>query len=134
MDISINNLNQPITTVQNSQINEVEKQVQGKEGTADQAETTYDAVSSEGDTLSISEEGKAAGANAKDQVVQLSGADSDGTVQQEANEVYFTDSDSSSSTINLSTYTETELKQMYLDGDITKLEYDEELSSREVTD
>lgn len=37
---------------------------------------------------------------------------------------------SGESTINLSVYTESELRQMYLDGDITKAEYDEELGGR----
>lgn len=92
--------------------------------TAVQPEPSYTAVSSQGDTLSISEEGRAM--NNKGNFPE----ESDGTVIRKA-VAEAAVSESENSTVNLSIYTETELEQMYLDGEITKAEYDEEISSRE---
>lgn len=113
MSIGIDSIAQPTATAQSSQVSVPENQKQVTEES--QSEKAYDAVSSEGDTLSVSEAGKAASMGKSDRVVLLSQSESDSSV----------------STVNLGIYTDNELRQMYLDGDITKAEYDEELSSRE---
>lgn len=90
-------------------------------------EVSYDAVSPHGDTLSLSKVGKVTSAEKGGKLVNEDMED--GTViRKEPGEK---DQESEVSTINLSSYTELELKQMYLDGDITRVEYDEEISSRE---
>lgn len=138
MDGTINNISQPITAAQSSQYSGSENQISVREPAEGQAESTYGAVSSHGDTLSISEAGKAANSDTGDKVVRLSSSEADSTASLRVSEENFTesesdlDSDDATSTINLSGYTDYELKQLYLDGDITKIEYDQELSSREV--
>ena len=94
------------------------EEIQTRQNTAKQP-TSYDAVSGYGDTLSISKEGKTASAENGSRLV--SGDTEDGIVIRK---------ESGESTINLFVYTESELRQMYLDGDITKAEYDEELGGR----
>lgn len=92
-----------------------------------QQETSYDVVSVYGDTLSISEAGRDVNLGKKNIL---------GSIQTEDGIVIRTKVEENElkddvSTVNLSIYTETELKQMYLDGDITRTEYDEEINSRE---
>lgn len=94
------------------------EEMQTRQNTVKQP-TSYDAVSGYGDILSISKEGKTASAENGSRLV--SGDTEDGIVIRK---------ESGESTINLSVYTESELRQMYLDGDITKAEYDEELGGR----
>lgn len=113
MDNTINSIHQSETTMWSSHIRETETQTQNKKADGNQEETAYDAVSSQGDTLSISDEGRNANSETSDQTATLSRTDADGTVLQKANTGYSTETDSSDSTINLSGYTETELKQMY---------------------
>lgn len=92
-----------------------------QDGTGRQQETSYATVSSDGDTLSVSKAGKAA--NSQKAVM-------DGVVIKK--EVAENRHVSETSIANLSVYSETELKQMYLDGDITRAEYNEEISGREI--
>lgn len=125
MSFTINNVEQSADRLQGLQNSVSEKQKKTQEEVAVQQETAYAAVSCEGDTLSISEAGKAAGTQPDNQT------ETDGVVIQKAAEEYLTESESGNSTINLSGYTENELKEMYLDGEITKAEYDEEIDSRE---
>lgn len=140
MNIAMNDVNRSASTLQSSQISVSEQQKKDKEEVVRQPEeTTYDAISSQGDTLTISEAGKTALSN---QDNQSESGQQASTEQQTSTEsvalqnitiASSTDSESEEvSTVDLSGYTETELKQMYLDGDITKVEYDEEISSREV--
>ncbi len=89
---------------------------------------SYDAVSLHGDTLSISKVGKTAGSQKESGLVNEDTAD--GIVIRKKADAKKQESESS--TINLFVYTESELKQMYLDGDITRAEYDEEVNSREM--
>lgn len=111
MGISINSVTQAAGTYQSTNVSS-HQQHQTKQVIKEASpENTYDAVSGQGDTLTISETGKSASMN-------LSNENS-------------AESQSESSTENLSNYTQTQLKQMYLDGTITKSEYDEELTSRE---
>lgn len=129
MNISIKDTGQLTGAISGSQY-KVSEQKKTQEETVRQSDTSYTAVSSQGDTVTVSEAGKAANSNMGNQ------DRTDGTVTKKNVEEYLTESESSessNSTINLSGYTETELKQMYLDGDITKAEYDEELASRETS-
>lgn len=90
----------------------------------------YTAVSAHGDTLQISSAGATAYENSEQQ--QDSSADEQTNIAKIVSETVDTDSDSSSSSSDdLSSYTATELKQMYQNGEITKQEYDEEIQSRE---
>lgn len=129
MENAINNINQSVTSVQNIQVKEPESRAKDTTIAVNQQETVYDAVSSQGDTLSISQIGKAA--NSGDGVVLPEKSNADGIVLQKESGADDAEADSES-TINLSTYTKTELKQMYLNGDITKIEYDDELRDRGV--
>lgn len=98
---------------------------------AGKRQTSYDAISLYGDTISISDAGKAANLAKGNKLVNEDTTDGI-VIRKEAGEnKQETEQENDVSTINLSTYTETELRQMYLDGDITKAEYDEEISSRE---
>lgn len=90
---------------------------------------SYDAVSPHGDTLSISEAGKAVSSEKGGKLVNKDTTDGI-VIRKEAGENE-QEQEREVSTINLSVYTESELKQMYLDGDITRAEYDEEINSRE---
>lgn len=126
MNISIKDTGQLTGAISGSQY-KVSEQKKTQEETVRQSDTSYTAVSSQGDTVTVSEAGKAANSNMGNQT------GTDGTVTKKNVEEYLMESESSNSTINLSGYTETELKQMYLDGDITKAEYDEELASRETS-
>lgn len=130
MEITIGDMRQVEDTVQSSHISAPEQQKNTREETIKQQERAYNAVSSQGDTLSISEAGKAE--NAK--MNNLSGDEetTDGIVIRKEVEGNKQEQESILSTINLSIYTESELRQMYLDGDITRSEYDEEISSREI--
>lgn len=93
-------------------------------------ETAYDTVSPHGDTLSISEAGMAATSQKDNEPGNKD--TTDGIVIRKEAEGNQQESDVS--TVNLSIYTKEELRQMYLDGDITRAEYDEEISSREMRD
>lgn len=109
MGISINGVKQAMETYQSINVNTREhtgtKEIIREDTTGNsQTAASYDAVSAYGDTLTISAGGRAAGTNSS--------------------------CASEDSTDNLSEYTESELKQMYLDGTITKTEYEEELESR----
>lgn len=130
MEIAVNSISR-MEVGENSQVREaVSRKQVTQEDTARQEKEAGSVISSQGDILTISEEGRAASEEAENQVVRLSGSET-GTAVQQVKEEYSAGADSSNSTIDLSSYTETELKQMYLDGDITKAEYDEEISSRE---
>lgn len=111
MSISISSINQSASTYQSTNVSSQEKCREKQIIKESESANAYDAVSSHGDTLTISESGKSASTNMNNQ----SGMDSE----------------SGNSTDDLSNYTETELKQMYNAGDITKSEYDEEISNRE---
>ena len=102
-----------------------------QEGTGKQQETAYNRVSPDGDTVSISEAGKRAISVEKD-TEPADENTADGIVIHKEAEKSNPKEEEQVSTVNLSEYTESELKQMYLDGDITKSEYDEELNSREM--
>lgn len=125
MDFLIKDVSQGNTTLERSPVSGTGQQKEMKEEAAGQKEISYEAVSSQGDTLSISETGKAvsSGENAL--------AGSEGIVIQKTTAEAA--AESINSTVNLSIYTETELKQMYLDGEITRAEYEEELDSRDTT-
>lgn len=90
-----------------------------------QQETAYNTVSPHGDTLSISEAGRTANGNKSGNKDTTDGI----VIRKEAEKK---EQESEVSTVNLSSYTKQELKQMYFDGDITRAEYDEEISSREM--
>lgn len=124
MDFLIKDVSQGNTTLERSPVSGSGQQKETKEEAAGQKEISYEAVSSQGDTLSISDAGKAvsSGENAL--------AGSDGIVIRKST-TEAAAAESTNLTVNLSVYTETELKQMYLDGEITRAEYEEELSSRE---
>lgn len=102
---------------------------QNKAEMADRPDRSYDAVSSQGDTLELSEDGRKVSSETEN--LQENTAGADGKVMAKSAEKYVSEAEDSVSTIDLSSYTETELKQMYLDGDITKTEYDDELDDRE---
>jgi len=97
------------------------KEIGAQNGEGKQQELAYDTVSPDGDTFSISKAGKSANSQ-KDTMDGI-------VIQKEATE---NGQVSNASTVNLSAYSESELKQMYLDGDITRAEYNEEISSREM--
>lgn len=126
MDFMIKDVSQVNSTLDRSVSSAAGQPKEAREEAAVEKETAYEAVSSQGDTLSISEAGKAVSNGG----TVLAGAD--GIVIQKATEEV-TEAGSTNSTVNLSVYTETELKQMYLNGEITKAEYDEEISSRATT-
>lgn len=110
MGISINNLNQSAGTYQSMNVGTKEQQKPKEVIKESSPENSYNAVSQHGDTLTISESGKSASMNMNNQSESEAGNEE--------------------STYDLSGYTENELKQMYLDGTITKSEYDAELDSR----
>lgn len=101
---------------------------------AGKRQTSYDAISLYGDTVSISEAGKAANLVKSNQLVNEDTTDGIVIRKETGENKQEAEQKTDASTVNLSTYTETELRQMYLDGDITKAEYDEEISSRETQD
>lgn len=92
-------------------------------------QVSYDAVSQHGDTFSISEAGKTASSEKGSKPVNKD--TTDGIVIRKETGENEQEQEKEVSTVNLSVYTKTELKQMYLDGDITRAEYDEEINSRE---
>lgn len=111
MEISINSISQSVSTYQTANITSKEQQQEKqiiKETSPDNLQNT---TSAHGDTLTISEAGKSASANMN--------------YESSAN------SEENNNTGDLSGYSDSELKQMYLNGTITKSEYDEELASRE---
>lgn len=132
MEITIGSMRTEEELVKNtySAVSEQRKEVSGErtepQNMKAQQETSYDRVSTDGDTLSISEAGKAVSLGQDNKSVKIETEDG-AVIQKEAEE---DGQDSNVPVVNLSTYTETELKQMYLDGDITRTEYDEEISSR----
>jgi len=116
---------------QNRVSERMEKQKDWKEQqNTEKQRTSYDAVSMYGDTLSFSKAGKTASSENGSKLVSEDTID--GIVIQKKSGESEHGQESEVSTINLSTYTESELKQMYLDGDITRAEYNEEISSREM--
>lgn len=127
MELAVTDMKQQAGAMQSSQMEAVEQQKKVKEETAN-PETSYDVVSSQGDTVSFSKEGKAAEA----QVGSIKSQSEDGTVVLKTAKEDDAELEEALSTVNLSQYTETELEEMYLDGEITKIEYDEEISSREI--
>lgn len=131
MEVTIGGMRQVEDTVQNSHINASEQQKKTREETVKQQEQAYNAVSPQGDTLSISEAGKAE--NARMNNLAGDNETTDGIVIRKEVEGNIQEQEGILSTINLSTYTESELRQMYLDGDITRSEYNEEISSREMS-
>lgn len=134
MSLSINTNN---TAVENATRTNVRKSAENEERTnvrksaekmEKQTEETreYTAVSEQGDTMEISSSGKAVSENTVDNSDVLNSVD--GKVTKIADG---TNTTTASQTYNLSSYTENELRQMYQNGEITRTEYDEELSSRE---
>lgn len=107
-----------------------QKEMKVQQESGKKQETSYDAVSSHGDTLSISKAGKVTSSEKGGKLVNED--TEDGVVIRKESEK--SEQESDVSTVNLSTYTKQELRQMYLDGDITRAEYDEEISSREMQD
>lgn len=103
---------------------------QNKAEMADRPDKSYNAVSSQGDTLELSEDGRKMSSEMQNLQENTAGADGDGKVIAKSGEKYVSEAEDSVSTIDLSSYTETELKQMYLEGDITKAEYEDELDDR----
>lgn len=130
MEITIESTRQPKETFQSSHINDAEQQKKDKVEMSKQPEASYDAVSSQGDTLYISETGRDANSGMNDS--EKGQNEADGKVILKTAEENMPTVEDDISTINLSRYTESELRQMYLDGDITRSEYDEELGSREM--
>lgn len=116
---------------QGIQISAAEQQNKSNAEKTGESENSHAAVSSQGDLLSISKEGLDASSQMKDQPDTQSQDQAGRTVIHESAEGKVTKFESDVSTINLSSYTETELGQMYRNGDITKTEYDQEISSRE---
>lgn len=116
-----------------TQINVKDQQNNNKDNTEmkNEPKTSNTAVSSHGDMLSISKEGAAAYSKMNNQPDTSGQTTTATTAIQKLGERKATESDSDVSTTDLSSYTKTELKQMYLDGDITKAEYDKEIRSRE---
>lgn len=88
----------------------MQKETEIQDGEGKQKDSAYNINSPDGDTLSVSEAGKAA--NSKKDIM-------DGIVIQK--EMAENRHISNGSTENLSTYSEMELKQMYLDGTITRV-------------
>lgn len=127
MEIMIEKTRQLTDTVQSSYKKNVEQQPK-KEEEIKQSETAYDAMSTQGDTLHISE--SARNAESGTDSLKENQSEADGKVILKSAQENSSESDDSLSTVNLSRYTETELREMYLDGDITKSEYDEEIESR----
>lgn len=126
-------MEQSVNTGASQQQKEVPEGAEGqkeikKAHNAGKRQASYDAISPHGDTISVSEAGKAANSVKSNKLVNED--TTDGIVIRKDTEESRQENDLS--TINLSGYTETELKQMYLDGDITRAEYEEEISSREM--
>ena len=126
--------------MQNAQISTSENQKNTKEETEiKQSQTNYDYVSTDGDTLQISEAGKSASKGNENQAdsgntgaqAQSSFAGSSTKQLENIDVNTSTSTSSTSSTADLSSYSESELKKMYLNGEITKAQYDEEISSRD---
>lgn len=126
MEIVTEKMRQFADTVQSSHMN-ASGQQKKEEVSAKQSEAAYSAVSSQGDTLYISESGRSAFANNNRENDQ---SEADGKVILKSAVKSSSETNDSPSTTDLSSCTETELKQMYLNGDITKSEYDEEVKSR----
>lgn len=129
MDVKFGNVGQLGETHQSTQVNSADQNIkEDVQKKVKESEVSYDAVSSQGDTLCISERGKAASAkmaNSQEETVDSV----DGKVIKKP--VNVEQPEEEPQTNDLSGYTKMELQQMYLDGDITKAEYDEELDSRE---
>lgn len=143
MEMIVGNMRMAEDQEQRVSIGESEQQKKATEGVSERKDmktrhdvekqqVSYDAVSFYGDTLSISEAGKAVSSEPGGK--QVNGDTTDGIVIRKETEEKEQRQESEVSTVNLSVYTESELKQMYLDGDITRAEYDEEISSRETQD
>ena len=96
---------------------------------AKKQQTLYNATSPYGDTLSISEIGKTTSSLKGSKLVNNT---ADGTVIWKEAGSNEQEQETETSTINLSIYTDLELKQMYLDGDISRAEYDEEVNNRKI--
>lgn len=107
MGISINSAAEAAGTYQNVTASSQDQQKTKQVIKETLPENPENAVSKDGDTLTISDAGKSASMDMGNQ------------------------DESENATDDLSGYTEAELKQMYLDGTITKSEYDEELESRQ---
>lgn len=129
MGIEIKEMNQETEVLKTAQVNASGQRKLMEQEEVRTSSPDYDAVSTEGDSLSVSKEGKALNASGISQSGIVKNAGTDGTVIQKAAEEDVQEEEIVS-TVNLSIYTETELEQMYLDGDITKVEYEDELRSR----
>lgn len=124
--------------MQNAQISTSEnKSETKKEIEVKQSQANYDYVSADGDTLEISEAGKSAGKGNESQTGSGNagtGSSATGSSIEGLENITTGTTSSSTSTSSvgdLSSYSESELKKMYLNGEITKAEYDEEISSRD---
>lgn len=128
--------------MQNAQISTSENQKKTKEETEiKQSQVNYDYVSTDGDTLQISEAGKSASKGNENQTdsgntgaqaqSSFAGSSTKQLENVDVNTSTNASSSSTSSTADLSSYSESELKKMYLNGEITKAQYDEEISSRD---
>ena len=104
-----------------------------------QSQVNYEYVSTDGDTLQISEAGKSASKGNENQAdsgntgaqSSFAGSSTKQLENVDVNTSTNASSSSTSSTADLSSYSESELKKMYLNGEITKAQYDEEISSRD---
>lgn len=110
MGISINSIDQTSVTYQSANATSKAQHRENITTRDASSEKNTSVTSVHGDTLTISESGKAASKNM--------------TNQGDSN------ADDNSFSDDLSGYTEAELQQLYLDGTITRNEYDEELESR----
>lgn len=97
-------------------------------------DTQHMAVSADGDTVDISVEAAALSAQPASKESAAASAES-ASIKAASSSVSSSDASTSDSTENVDTnnlsgYTDTELRDLYLNNKITKSEYDEELASR----
>lgn len=126
MNLSINHYNNNRNLMENAE--QTNTKAAEKESAQSKINEKYTAVSTYGDTVEITSSGKD---------IREDTGRSSSVVESEDGKVTKIsvtadmNMESASQSYNLSTYSESELKQMYQNGEITKVEYDEELNSRE---
>lgn len=126
MNLSINHYNNNRNLMENAE--QTNTKAAEKEAAQSKINEEYTAVSTYGDTVEITSFGKD---------IREDTGRSSSVVESEDGKVTKIsvtadmNMESASQSYNLSTYSESELKQMYQNGEITKVEYDEELNSRE---
>ena len=135
MNLSINNKTQSYSNFNVQANKQKEKAGETAQSAKESKNVGYDegqqytATSSQGDTLEISSAGSSAYENSEKKEENSEQTNISKIVSET---VDTDDSDgTTSASEDLSSYTETELKQMYQNGEISKADYDEEIASRE---